>query len=115
MPQIGKFTEAYQEYGHMAPKGLEYEGTDYDYADEDKDVLEEIKYLSDEQDMIHNENQDTWKPLHPNLIPLANAAKETLKNRVGLKDTSHTLDPKQLDPTQTLFLDTILDWEVQCI
>ena len=26
IPQIGKFTEAYQEYGHMAPKGLEYEG-----------------------------------------------------------------------------------------
>ena len=39
-PPIAKFTEAYQEYGHMAPKGLDYEGTDIATFDDDNDVVE---------------------------------------------------------------------------
>ena len=113
--QIGKFTEAYQEYGHMAPKGLEYVGYDFGYFDDDKDVREEIRILSDEQDKIFDPSKDTWKPLHPDIIDSAMNAKDTLQRRIGLKTVSQNLDPNDLDPTQTLFVDTILDWALQCI
>ena len=39
-PQIAKFLEPYQEFGHMAPKGFDYEGMEYGYFDDDSDVLE---------------------------------------------------------------------------
>ena len=114
-PQLGRFTEAYQEFGHMAPKGLEYEGIDIAYIDDDKDVLEEINVLSDKQDMIFDPTKDTCNPIYLNLIDLANNAKKTLKDRIGLKTTTEVLDPNDLDPTQTILLHTILEWTRQCI
>ena len=99
----------------MAPKGLEYVGDDFGFFDDDKDIVEEIRILSDEQDIIYDPLKDTWSPLYPEMNHLALKAKETLKNKIGLKTVTQNLDPNDLDPTQTLFLDTILDWAKQCI
>ena len=115
VPQIAKFTDAYQEAGHMAPKGLEYVGVDFGYFDDDKDIREEIRILSDEQDIIFDPSKDTWQPLHPDIYHSAMKAKDILRSKVGIQYASQTLDPNELDPTQTLFLDTILDWAAQCI
>ena len=51
----------------------------------------------------------------PELVDLADKAQETIKQKTGLRITSHNLDPNDLDPTQFLFVDAILDWEKQCI
>ena len=50
-PPIAKFTEAYQEYGHMAPKGLDYEGSDIAAFDDDNDVVKEINKGSRESSL----------------------------------------------------------------
>ena len=78
VPQIAKFTDAYQEAGHMAPKGLEYIGDDFGYFDDDKDIREEIRILSDEQDIIFDPSKDTWQPLHPDIYHSAMKAKNIL-------------------------------------
>ena len=114
-PQIGKFTEAYQEYGHTAPRLLDYDGSDFDYFDDDKDVKAEINILDKWQDLIFDHSKDTWQPKHPSIIDLASNAQETIKQNTGVRNTSQYLNPQDLDPTQTLFVDTILEWEAQCI
>ena len=115
LPQIGKFSEPYQEFSHMGPKGYEYVGSELGFFDDDMDVTEEIKTLSDEQDLIFDPSKDSWQPLYPDLIPLANKSQETIRRKNGLRKTTEVLDPKDLDPTQSLFVDTILEWETQCI
>ena len=115
VPQIAQFTEAYQVAGYLPSKGPEYVGNDYSYFDDDKDVREEIRILSDEQDIIFDHSKDTWQPLYPDINHSAMKAKETLRSKIGIRNVSQTLDPNELDPTQTLFLDTILDWAAQCI
>ena len=115
-PPIARFTEAYQEYGHMAPKGMDYEGTDIAAFDDDKDVLEEIRILSDEQDIIFDHSKEKWQPMYPHLIEQAKKAEKTLHDQIGdEEETGTSLDPSQLDPTQTLFLETVLDWTEQSI
>ena len=115
VPHIAKFTEAYQEYGHMAPKGLEYEGVDFDFFDNDNDVQEEINVLSDKQDLIFNSSKEDCKSEHSYLKDLAVKAQETIRQKTGVRKTSQYLDPNDLDPTQSLFLDTVLEWERQCV
>ena len=61
-PQIGRFTEAYQEHGHIAPRQLDYEGLDVGYFDDDNDVQEEIRILDGYQDLIFDPSKDTWQP-----------------------------------------------------
>ena len=111
---IGKFTEAYQEYGHMAPKGLEYEGVDLAPFDDDNDVLEEIKILSDQQDLIFNHSKDNWQSIFPDLMNESKKAEAILRSRIGVRETAVTMDPDCLDPTQTLLLETVLEWVKQC-
>ena len=113
--KFAKFSEAYQEYGHMAPKGLDYEGSDIAAFDDDNDVIEEIRILSDQQDIVHDHSKVNWKPKHPELYDQCKQAERTLAEKVGIQETSSKLDPSQLDSTQKLFLDTILDWGKQCI
>ena len=115
IPPIAEFTEQYQEYGHMAPKGLVYDGEGLSFFDDDSDTLEIVKCLSDDQDKIFDPSKDSWQPKHPLLINPAIKAQEILKQKPSIKDTSQYLDPNDLDPTQTLFLDTVLQWERQCI
>ena len=63
---IAKFTHAYQEYGHMAPKGMELDADDdVDVYDDDNDVNEEVRLLSFEPQLIFHLNQQTWDPKHP--------------------------------------------------
>ena len=114
-PPIAKFTEAYQEYGHMAPKGLDYEGTDIAAFDDDNDVVEEIRILSREEHLIWNHTKDPWHPLFPELLQEAKKAETILREKVGVAECTTLLDPAQLDPTQKLFLSAIIDWENQCI
>ena len=115
LPQIGKISEPYQEFGHLGSKGYEYVGSELGVFDDDKDVTEEINTLSDEQDLIFDPSKDSWQPLYPDLIPLANKSQETIRRKNGLRKNAEVLDPKALDPTQSLFVDTILEWETQCI
>ena len=115
LPQIAKFTEEYQEHGHMAPRGLDCEVSDFGDADEDKDTAEEIRGLDGKGDYIHDPSKESWLPIYPELLDLAFKAEETIKQKMGLRNTSQYLNPNDLDPTQSLFVDTILDWEKQCI
>ena len=69
----------------MAPKGLEYEGSDFGFFDDDNDVLEEIKILSDQQDLIFHHSKDSWYPLYPALVPLADNSEKTVKSKIGLR------------------------------
>ena len=114
-PPIAKFSEAYQEYGHMAPQGLDYEGSDIAVYDEDNDVVEEIRILSDQQDLIFNGSTEKWSPLYPSLVGEAKDAEKKLLEKIGVQGSSSNFDPSQLDPTQKLFLNTVIDWIQQCI
>ena len=114
-PPLAKFTEAYQEYGHMAPTGLDYEGSDIAQFDDDNDVLEEIKVLSDEQENIFDHTKQQWQPNHPKLIEEAIAAEKTILQQIGVEESRTNLFLSDLDPTQRLFVDTIIDWEKQSI
>ena len=114
-PPIAKFTEAYQEYGHMAPKGLDIEGADWVAYDDDNDVVEEIKVLRDEQDMIFDHTKETWSPLLPHLSEKSKQAATKLNEKIGAEEETQVYNLSELDTTQRIFVDTILEWTQQCI
>ena len=114
-PPLARFTHAYQEYGHMAPKGLELDAEDVEYYEDDNDVMEEIKILSHESDLIFDRKTDSWIPEYPELMDFADQAADKIKLKAGIADSHDEYDPNDLDVTQSFFLETILNWTKQCI
>ena len=67
------------------------------------------------QDLVFDPSTDIWHSKYPELTDLAKNAQEILKQKVGIKKIVENLKLSDLDPTQALFVDTVLQWEKQCI
>ena len=113
-PPLAKFTHDYQEASHMG-HGLTIEAENLEEYDDDADLLEEIRHLSHEKDLIFDHTKDKWSHVYPDTNAFIEKAQKLLDDKPELDYSSTTLNPNDLDPTQSFFVHAILDWTRQCI